>query len=160
MQPEILQILNALPPIITTLGVIVGFYVAYRQLHSSAQQNILQKKAAQAGFLLEFDKMLDRYDHIHKKLRPEGQWASKEIELKAEHWAEIERYMGLFERIGILIDDDFISIEVFDRLYGYRIRNIQNNPTIKREKLEKRAYGWTDFIALSKALENVTKKQG
>ena len=102
--------------------------------------------------------MLDRYDPIHKKLRPGGEWSDKEIKLEAEHWAEIERYMGLFERISFLVDDNFIDIEVFDRLYGYRIRNIETNPTIKREKLTNRAYGWQDFIELSKAIKDAKDK--
>lgn len=153
MQQETFNILQTVPAIITSIGVIVGFYIAYRQLRSSARQHRLEKKAAQGNFLLEFDKMLDRYEHIHKKLRPGGAWFGEEIELEPDEWAEIERYMGLFERIAILIDDNFIDIETFDRLYGYRIRNIKNNPTIKLEKLEKRAYGWKDFIELSNAME-------
>ena len=45
MKPETLQIMQALPPIITSIGVIVGFYIAYRQLRSSAHQHSLQKKS-------------------------------------------------------------------------------------------------------------------
>lgn len=86
------------------------------------------------------------------KLRPGGEWAGAEIKLGPEDWAEIERYMGLFERAKILIDDGFLDPEEFDHLYGYRVRNIRANPTIRREKLEIRAYGWVYFLELEKIL--------
>ena len=152
------QVIQSISSIITAIGVIVGFYIAYRQLKNTAQQTSLQKKAAQAEFLLDFDKMLDRYDQIHKNLRPGGSWCAKEMEFSPEQWAEIERYMGLFERISILIDDNFISIDVFNRLYGYRLINIRENPTINREKLKKRAHGWKDFLKLLEAVEKVRAK--
>ncbi len=140
--------IGAAASVAAAIGVITGIYFGIQQLKLAVAQLEANKRSQQAQVLLEFDRMLDRHQAVHEKLRPGGEWAGVEVELTPVDWAEIERYMGLFERAKILIDDGFLEPEDFNHLYGYRVMNICANPMIKREKLEKRAYGWRYFIAL------------
>jgi len=145
-----LDLIQTAIALLGVVGTVIALWYAGRQLRDS-------KRSAQGDFLFRFDEMLNRYDSIHKQLRPGGGWTSgKPITL--DDWPDVERYMGLFERVKILIDDGFIDIDTFDRLYGYRIDNITNNQQIKTEKLIKRAYGWKDFNALVQALERRRKR--
>ena len=144
------NVVEAIATTIVAAGALASLIYAGFQLRAT-------KRSAQGGFLLRFDQMLDRYDEVHKRLRPGGCWASGRIE--DHEWPDIERYMGLFERIKVLIDDGFIDLEIFDRLYGYRIDNIRINPQIKEEKLIKRAYGWKYFIELAEALDQHRRRR-
>lgn len=152
-----LDIIQAVASVVGAGGVIAGVYFGVRQLRLAVTQLEAAKRSQQAQTLLDFDQMLDRHKAVHKKLRPGGEWAGAEIKLEPHDWAEIEQYMGLFERAKILIDDGFLAPEDFDHLFGYRVRNIRANPTIRREKLEKRAYGWRYFLDLEKLLEDSRK---
>jgi hypothetical protein len=140
-----LELIQTLIALLGFIGAVISILYAARQLRDS-------KRSAQGNFLLRFDEMLDRHDAVHKRLRPGGDLASGET-IAPGDWPAIERYMGLFERIKILIDDGFIDLDAFDRLYGYRIDNITNNKQIKQAKLVDRAYGWRDFNALVQDLE-------
>lgn len=155
---EVAEIVQAIASLVGASSIIVAIYFGNRQLRLAVAQLEATKRSQQAQTLLDFDQMLDRHEAVHRKLRPGGIWAGNEVELKPEDWAEIERYMGLFERAEILIDDDFLDPEEFDHLYGYRVRNIRANPTIKREKLEKRAYGWRLFLDLEQLLEESRRR--
>ena len=137
--------IQALAAILGLIGVIIGLVYADFQFRAT-------KRSTQGNFLLQFDQMLQTYDKVHKLMRPIGDWRSGKKKIEEDDWPDIERYMGIFERIKILIDDKFINLAVFDRLYGYRIDNILKTRQILNEKLIKRAYGWQDFIHLTNAL--------
>jgi hypothetical protein len=154
-----LEIVQAVASAVGAGGVVAGVYFGVRQLRLAVAQLEAAKRSQQAQTLLQFDQMLDRHQAVHKKLRPGGEWAGTEVKLEPGDWAEIERYMGLFERAKILIDDGFLDPEEFDHLYGYRVRNIRANPSIRREKLEKRAYGWRYFIELENLLEESRRRR-
>ena len=152
MTSETAQTIQTIASIVGVTGVVAGLYFGIRQLELAVSQLKATKRSQQAQALFQFDETLERYFPVHKKLRPGGEWAAPEVTLTRDSWAEIERYMDLFERAKILIDDGFLELEAFDHLYGYRIRNIRANPTIAREKLEKRAYGWKYFLELEQSL--------
>ena len=77
---------------------------------------------------------------------------------------DLERYMGLFERAKVFIDDGQLSPEHFRNLYGYRMRNLVKQPWVAEEKLRKRPDGWAYFIELhnflypSKAIGGKSRK--
>ncbi len=145
-------IIQDITNIFTTVSVVIGIVIALRNLSGMSKDKTKEKEMSQGLYLLEFDKMIDRYDDINIKLRPNGEWTKKNS-FEGFEWAQIERYMGLFERIKLLIDDGFIDIDVFDRLYGYRIKNITVQPLIKEVKLENNASGWKDFIELARKIK-------
>jgi hypothetical protein len=62
-------------------------------------------------------------------------------------------YMGLFERVKIMIDLKLLPVSVVNRLYGYRIGNIWANDRLMCEKLVKLAGQWQDFLMLVRCME-------
>lgn len=127
----------------------IGLFYAGFQINAS-------KKIARGEFLLRLDEMFKQHNEVHVSLRPKGKWADKKTGPKSdssEDWAAVEQYMGLFERINILVEDKIVSIEIIDRLYGYRVTNILNNDIIRREKIESEAESWRNFIKLQEKLE-------
>ena len=151
--------------IASILGLIltgVGLIYAGIQLRAS-------EKVAQGDFLLRLDVAFWRHYKIHKLLRPGGDWSvpGKGPEC-AEDWADVEAYIGLFERVKVLVDDRIIDLETVNRLYGYRINNIVQNKIISTEKCltspeewshlpdeERKKHGWFDFMELWHDLERI-----
>jgi hypothetical protein len=65
----------------------------------------------------------------------------------------VEAYMGVFERIQLLIDEKILDLDTVDRLYSYRILNIVSNERIWKEKLVEKEQFWPDFTRLWHSLE-------
>jgi len=118
------------------------------------------KKIARGEFLLRLDEMFQQHNETHTRLRPGGIWASAgKGPATNEDWIAVEKYMGLFERIKVLMDDGIVDLATIDRLYGYRVFNLVANDIIRTVKLEGkvREY-WQDFIELHRALEKSRQK--
>ena len=147
----------------------VGLIFAAAQVRTAhrtvAQANQTAEQArgiAEGQFLLQLDDMFWRHNKVHRLLRPGGAWSPKdsfgnpkdyEAPSNSEEWADAELYMGLFERIRVLMVRGIITDKaVINKLYGYRIANIVSNLEIKQKKLIEEASGWEDFIALAESL--------
>jgi hypothetical protein len=114
------------------------------------------QKVARGDFLLRLDQLLNEHNEIHTRLRPGGRWAKRGAGPESvEDWVAVERYMGLFERIYVLVKSGIVDLETISRLYGYRVFNIVRNERIHQAKLEREAASWSDFIALWKSLESL-----
>jgi hypothetical protein len=89
--------------------------------------------------------MLRQHDEVHRRLdSPAGErWASSDDE-----WPAIEAYMGVFERIQLLVEKKILNIETVDRLYSYRVISIVRNDHIRREMLVEKREFWPDFYKL------------
>jgi hypothetical protein len=116
------------------------------------------QRTAHGEFLLNLDEMFWHHDKTHRRLRPGGDWSKKGTgpsEEDFEAWTDVESYMGLFERINVLVKEGIIDLDTVNRFYGYRISNIVNNDRIREGKLEnpKTKGGWRDFIELARALK-------
>jgi hypothetical protein len=148
--PALESIATAIASIIAAVGLI---YVG-KQLRES-------KKIARAEFLLRLEELFQEHTEVHTRLRPGGDWADgSKGPSTSEEWVKVERYMGLFERIQVLIDDRIVDLDAVDRFYGYRVLNIVDNPIIRQAKLEgERAKYWKNFIKLQRALEERHRKQ-
>jgi len=120
-----------------------GFYYAGRQLLHS-------QRSAQGTFLLDLEELLRQHDDVHRQLdSPTGRkWLPSD-----QDWPAIEAYMGVFERIQLLVERRILDIETVDRLYSYRVINIVLNDHIRSEKLGEKAEFWPDFFALWKSLQ-------
>jgi hypothetical protein len=124
--------------VLTAIGLI---YTGYQKRGS--------KKVARGEFFLHLDEMFQQHNETHTHLRPGGAWGDrKTCPASVEEWVAVERYMGLFERINILVEDKIIDIDTVDRLYGYRVINVSENKIIRQVKLEQQAKDWQDFINL------------
>lgn len=118
------------------------------------------KKVAKGEFLLHLDEMLQEHNNIHIRLRPDGDWTiDKSGPKDKEEWVAVEIYMGLFERVNILIEDNIIDIDTIDRLYGYRIMNILANDVIRQNKLERESSYWQDFIKLQDKIIHIRENR-
>ena len=94
--------------------------------------------------------MLRHHDAVHVKL--DSEWGA-DWKPSPEEWPAIEAYMGVFERIQVLIDERVLTLRTVDRLYSYRVLNIVSNDHIRAEKLVEKEQFWPDFCKLWHGLE-------
>jgi hypothetical protein len=127
------------------------------QLEAAKEQLREGQKIAYGDFLLRLDEAFQRHQDVHIKLRFGGESPKGRLRFPKD-WPAIESYMGMFERVQLLLEKDLIDIGTVNRLYGYRLFNIVVNPTIYQEKLVNLGYGWKDFIKLWKALADLDKR--
>jgi hypothetical protein len=131
--------------------------VAQDQLKAAREQLEQQSQTTRGQFLLALHEQFREHDDIHLRLRNAESdykwWRGRQPSGKA--WAEVEAYMGLLERVWMLVKSNSIDIEVIERLYGYRVVNIVINDKIREEKLNDQATAkyWVDFIELWRALD-------
>jgi hypothetical protein len=88
-----------------------------------------------------------------------GQWRDAADRPTDEEMPAAIAYMGLFERIKIMIDHEVLPADVVNQLYGYRVGNIWSNDRIMREKLVKLSGEWQDFLKLVKCMEEVKEEE-
>lgn len=134
---------------------IIGLFLTGAGLLYTGWQIQQSKMIARGEFLLHLDELFQQHIEIHTHLRPGGDYAiGKRKPNSVEDWVAIEMYMGLFERIKVLVDSKIIDLDTIKRLYGYRVLNIVANDAIRRTKIEQEADNWHDFIELWQALKN------
>jgi hypothetical protein len=138
--------------------------VAHRQRQDQLEAQQHARDYAFGQFLLQLDESFLQHKQVHRRLRPRhdqsqrektdvGSWHGSGGPQSADEWADVEAYLGLFERIAVLVDRKLLDPDVVLRLYGYRMANIWANDRIRTEKLIQRASGWQDFLRLTEALE-------
>ncbi|HSR53375.1 MAG TPA: hypothetical protein VLV83_21320 [Acidobacteriota bacterium] len=135
----------------TGVGVLVAVVFGVVQARSASKDLRRSRHSTQLQALVAFDQLLENYHHVHTAVRPGGELEEK-CNPSHQEKVDLERYMGLFERAKIFIDDGYLSPDHFRSLYGYRMRNLVKQPWVAEEKLRKRAGGWTYFIELHDSL--------
>lgn len=140
-----------MPSIIAMVAVVlagVATWLSWLSLRRTEQ-------IASADLLLRLDERARSFDDVHRRLRPGGDWAKGATgPVTGEDWAEIDAYMGLFERMNYLVERKLIGIDYVDRFYGYRYDNLIAHPDIRRQKLEgEERDSWQDFLELGRQLE-------
>ncbi len=161
---------TAIATLVTGITAVFGVAVAIIAGFYAKEQLLAGQKVAYGDFLLRLDEAFWRHREVHKKLRPGGDWSlvSPEDEIREKvngpHFlkdgADIEGYMGLFERVQLLREKDLIDIETVNRLYGYRLFTIVKNDNIYQGKLVENGDGWTDFIRLWRDLSALEGNKG
>ena len=151
--PTTTDVTTAIATLVTGIVTAFGVAVAIIAGFYARKQVLTSQGIAQGDFLLRLDAAFVAHKDIHAKLRFGGVYPGVVDALDfPKDWPAIESYMGLFERIQVLVEEKIIDIDVVDRMYGYRLYNIINNPIIHEEKFVKLGNGWRDFIKLWKAL--------
>jgi hypothetical protein len=144
--------------VLTGIGLIyAGLQLKYAGLqvkHAGLQLEFAQK-VSKAQFLLQLDILLKEHETVARDLR--GRWRGEGGPATLEEWIAVERYMGLFERIQILIEDGVVDLKTFDQLYGYRIFYITENSVIHDHKLVERKDQWAHFIRLWDSLKKLER---
>ncbi|MBA7541225.1 hypothetical protein ES705_33532 [subsurface metagenome] len=104
----------------------LGLLLTAAALFYAGKQFKASQRVAAGDFLLRVDEMLfTQHNDVHTFLRPGGKWAGGvSAPSSPEEWNMVERYMGMFERVKVLMDDGLLDVDAVERFYGYRIRNI------------------------------------
>ena len=145
--------------VVTSFATAVGALAAVAGILYAAIQLRASRKLAKGQFLLRLDERFDKHDDVNRKLRPSGVWAKPDAGPSSDsEWATVDGYMGLFERINVLVRDGIMDMETVNKLYGYRVRNIAANFRIRQAKLEIERHMWHDFIELERRLAAVSKE--
>jgi hypothetical protein len=135
------DVMDTLAVFVAAVAVIVAIY----QINES-------RKGTRAAVLLQFDERLLEYKNVHLALRGNGgEWQKTGI-IPTENWYMVDGYMGLFERLNILVRDGIVSKDDAKRLYGYRLDNIVHHPEILRAKIHSEE-DWTYFKELCGLLD-------
>src|SRR5690554_6216927 len=108
--------LAAIGLLLTGIGLLINSYQIWQT-----------KQVALGQFLLQFDEMFIAHAAVHHSLRSDGKWAHN---IDPEDMKEVEAYVGLLERLGVLVDKGVIDKDIARDLYGYRVRNVVRNPSI------------------------------
>ena len=132
---------------------LAGVLVALIALGWTAYSVHLNLKIKQAEFWLGLRSDFARFDEVHLKLRPGGDWSgTNKGPETVEEWVKVEGYMGLFEHCEFMLRQGLLNEQVFIESFKYRVVNLYANPVIKKAKLVEKAAGWSRFIALGDRL--------
>jgi hypothetical protein len=143
-----------MPSVTEWAGVAVGaagFLFAGRQLS-------LGQRAARGSFLLDIQEALRHHELVHRRLDEDDgpYWNPGDSDRSNGEpltWADVEAYMGVFERIQVLIEQRSLDVETVDQLYSFRLVNLTRNGHIYRAKLEDKAQFWSHLMTLWRNLE-------
>jgi len=127
---------------------IVGVLIAAIALVFTAKSSWGTARATRARFWLDLRAMFYRFDDVHRKLRPGGEWHGAGGPRTVDEWAQVESYMGLFEHCEAMVEQHLIDEALLRDVYRYRLSNIVRNATIRVAKLEEHAKDWKRFLAL------------
>jgi hypothetical protein len=138
--------------LITSVGSFIGLVLLRQQI-------VQEKKTATADLVLRIYELLGNHKRIieavkNPQWKPDNTATNSEIDEGA-----LRTYMGLFEGIYNLSESGLMKLQMFERLYGIRVRQIILND-YAFEILKKQPYGWKDFIQLCKELATLKKGQG
>ena len=148
---DLVKVASIFASLATGIGVVVALVFGIFQVRAASRNQRASRRSNQMQALIAFDQMLENYQHVHAALRPGGDLRHKQ-ELSHQERVDIERYMGLFERAKIFIDDKFLTVDHFKTLYGYRMYNLATQPWVRSAKLILNREGWAYFLSLYKLL--------
>ena len=138
---------------------IVGIAIAVISLLITAYNTLRTKRVRTAEFWLELRERFKEFDEIHEALRPAGIYGVEPENDEPQgcpscisEWRRLESYMGFLEHCSIMLQQHLIDWRTFNSIYGYRVRNICNNPYIVQAKLINKAKFWQDFLWLTRKM--------
>lgn len=117
------------------VSLLISYFIASREIAAN-------RKIAQAQLLLQVDEMMQQYQAVNIALRL-GTW--EEIEIPDDMWPLIDGYLGLFERLNVLIDTKLVERDIAERFYQYRLANIVQNEQILEKVTDAEKDSWRDF---------------
>lgn len=144
---------------LTALATVIGLIFVSYQFNES-------RKTSRAVFLLSLDERFREYSDLNNQLQIRSNtWHPLQPSMNGEKIIHpgfdfdlLFTYLGLFERIKLLIDDGTLKLTEIDRLYGYRVRHITKNDYLFNF-VKDNPQNWQDFIKLCKQLALFEKKK-
>lgn len=115
-------------------------------IYISRQVNVTRLQA-KGQFLLALDAQFKEFNRITLELANTREVFTPQ----SADWRDIFGYMGVFERINIMVEDKILDIALVDRLYGFRlIAILANDEVYKMVSLS--GAEWQDFILLCRLI--------
>lgn len=144
---------SALVALVALLYVGSQVRLAREQRSATVEANEAAERSVRGQFLLHLDEAFASHGAVHRNLMPGlGAW-SDEAEGPAGHeLPDVTAYMGLLERVMIMIDNRLLDADIVSRLYGYRVANICANRKVVASTLAETPDDWTDFLRLVRLL--------
>jgi hypothetical protein len=105
-----------------------------------ARQVSVTRQQTRGQFLLALDDQFEKTNTISMRLLEEPQFIPHDTE-----WIDIWRLMSVFERINIMIDDEMLSVDLVDRLHGFRLLKLIENDAVYA-RVQAAGADWQDFI--------------
>ena len=105
---------------------LIGFSLALFQL-------IKGNKEKSISNVIAFKNEMSRYDHIHVRLLPNGEWENLNGNYFLQQgydvklFGDLVSYLGLFEIANEMIENGTLNIKQFNTFFSYRINNIFSN---------------------------------
>ncbi len=152
-EQEVAAWLGAISGLLTIAVGVFALWYTSKQVKLGRDQRRHVPRSALGQFLLQLDEAMQRHQAAHLNLRPGGEWHNTTDRPADNEMPAAIAYMGLFERIKIMIDLKLVPANVVNRLYGYRIGNIWVNDRLMCEKLVKLSDQWQDFLELVRCME-------
>lgn len=106
---------------VAALAAAVGFVFAGVQLSAT-------RRATFSQFLLDLDDHFYRYWDVHVALMRDGKWTQGRGPVSNEELASVEGYMGLFERLYVLLNNGTVKKDYVEHFYKYRLINLWRTP--------------------------------
>jgi len=100
-------------------------------LRYSATQLKQTARATQGQFSLAIDEALAQHLDAREEVSRAAAWINRG-ELSVDERRKFRRYLAVFERIGILVKDELMTIETVDALYGERFAMLLNRERIRQ----------------------------
>jgi hypothetical protein len=135
---------------------IIGVSVAAVALVIAAVQSRMSRAIARGDFLLRLDETKREHDDIHQQLQS-GAWTTGKPTPAGDERGRLLRYLGLFERIKVLIDSSVVDGATIDKFYGYCLNLILWNEGA-HDLARSNPDGWKDYLALQEAIDRLHER--
>ena len=130
---------------------IVGVLAAGAGIAFAAYQSFVVRSIAQGDFVLRLDEAMRRHDEIHRRLAA-GEW--REAAPTRDDRAQLQPYLGLFERVSLLVNSGLVSATEVDKLYGYRLDVVLWNTRVHGLAVSN-PQGWGNYLALQRTIDEL-----
>ena len=124
--------------LLANLATIIGVPIAALAVIYAALQLRHSAQAIKGQFLLQIEEQSNLHNQVHFKLYPDGDWGKnkKGAPRTLEEWGQVADYLGFLEQCESLIQSRCLDVATFRKIYGYRVKNILDNPVIVKTKLQ------------------------
>lgn len=127
-------------------SIALAFITAISLIYVSRQVNATRLQA-KGEFIQALDRQFRDYNRIGIDIIRNRQHFAP----KSDDWREIIGYMGVFERMNIMVEDKILDIALVDRLYGSRPILLLSSDEVYQMVSESGAE-WRDFIHLCRRI--------
>jgi hypothetical protein len=116
--------------------------LAVTAAEQAAQDADQAARATQAQLILALDASFAEHRELRNDLNKEN-WGADTAQQKNQ----VRRYLALFERIGVLVEEGWLTLDRVDQLYAPRFRKLLLKRGV-REVVEGNLNAWRDVVNL------------